>query len=704
MEISGFEKRRAVNLIWNGAHDYGAPADFRVFDEEGRAELYFNSLIGCVYRHYDREPLAALVRSFADAADPELAESLFWIALENAAFTREALERPVFSYLRDAWAEQTLNTLSAKYGGAESGADAVEGQAPTGWLRRFTGSGVKDSGTAVKQAPQAERILAGHLAGILDVETDMNKTENELQSKPDNKLQSKPESELESKPESEPESELEKTILHPDPASINTEEETSAGKQKTKFHLPSPLLMTDSDRLLLSRLNSLDPEADSAALAAELKKILAPCFGNQAADGAGKDTDGSAEDPDGKEGRRSLLGILPSLLSVLIPSFLSVTTESPVRRKPAPKALRHLAFGYGETVQPTEEPEGWNLLGGTGTRTESLTEESVRFFIMSNFGKQAVPDAELKAMERDLCTGAHEKARIYVTRGEYPPELLSHGVRYHIQEEALDHRKKNLKAFHEKQEIYLTAVRQMTERIRNSILMRMDERTVRSASGELAAGRVWRGIELDDRLVFNKKKRDDAGRLTVDILLDASKSQVTRLRQVSAQGYVIAESLTRCGIPCRMYSFCSIDGYTVVNLFRDYDETHGNEEVFRYFTAGANRDGLAVRLASSWMRKSNAEHRILIVLSDCKPNDPLVFDAGDGRLRPYDLDAAVRDTAAEVHAARLAGINVMCVFTGNDDDVPSARRIYGQDFVRIRSLDRFAERVGRLIETGIRTV
>ena len=664
MEISGFEKRRAVNLIWNGAHDYGAPADFRVFDEEGRAELYFNSLIGCVYRHYDREPLDALVRSFADAEEPELAESLFWIALENAAYAREAEERPVFSYLREAWAERTLKALALKYGSTDpnwreaagsetsvheavgneaggsetAGAEHVGSEAPGriagGWIRRIKGPG--KTGTPKAEASKAERILAGHLSGIL-----------------------------------------------------------------ASSHISEPLLMTDADRLLLNSLTSLDPKANADALAAELKKILAPYLGCQAAEGAEEESDNGSDDLDG---RRSLLGILPSLLSALIPSFLQVTTESPVRRKKAPKALRHLAFGYGETVQAAEKPAEWNLLGGAGIRTESVTEESVRFFIMSNFGKQALSDAELKAMERDLCTGMHEKARIYVTRGEYPPELLSHGVRYHIQEDALDHRKKNLKAFHEKREVYLTAVRQMTERIRNSILMRMDERTVRATSGELAAGRVWRGTKLDDSMVFDKRKRDDAGRLAVDILLDASKSQVSRLRQVSAQGYVIAESLTRCGIPCRMYSFCSIDGYTVVNLFRDYDETDRNEEVFRYFTAGANRDGLAVRLASSWMKKSNAEHRILIVLSDCKPNDPLVFDAGDGRLKPYDLDAAIRDTAAEVHAARLAGINVMCVFTGNDDDVPAARRIYGQDFVRIRSLDRFAERVGRLIETGIRTV
>lgn len=36
---------------------------------------------------------------------------------------------------------------------------------------------------------------------------------------------------------------------------------------------------------------------------------------------------------------------------------------------------------------------------------------------------------------------------------------------------------------------------------------------------------------------------------------------------------MIAESLTRCGIPTRVYSFCTLNGCTVLRLFRDYEET-----------------------------------------------------------------------------------------------------------------------------------
>ena len=39
-------------------------------------------------------------------------------------------------------------------------------------------------------------------------------------------------------------------------------------------------------------------------------------------------------------------------------------------------------------------------------------------------------------------------------------------------------------------------------------------------------------------------------------------------------------------------------------------------------------------------------------------------------------------------------IPVICVFTGNDDDIPAAHTIYGRNFARIRSLDQFADTVG----------
>ena len=40
---------------------------------------------------------------------------------------------------------------------------------------------------------------------------------------------------------------------------------------------------------------------------------------------------------------------------------------------------------------------------------------------------------------------------------------------------------------------------------------------------------------------------------------------------------------------------------------------------------------------------------------------------------------------------------MICLFTGEDEDLPSAKMVYGQDFVRIRDFSFFADTVGKLI-------
>ena len=44
----------------------------------------------------------------------------------------------------------------------------------------------------------------------------------------------------------------------------------------------------------------------------------------------------------------------------------------------------------------------------------------------------------------------------------------------------------------------------------------------------------------------------------------------------------------------------------------------------------------------------------------------------------------------------------ICVFTGNDRDLPAAQSIYGRNFTRSRNLDHFADTVGSLIQNQIR--
>ena len=63
----------------------------------------------------------------------------------------------------------------------------------------------------------------------------------------------------------------------------------------------------------------------------------------------------------------------------------------------------------------------------------------------------------------------------------------------------------------------------------------------------------------------------------------------------------------------------------------------------------------------------------------------------------YDSIRALTDTAHEVRRLRADGISVICLFTGEDEDLPSAKMVDGQDFVRIRDFSTFADTVGKLI-------
>lgn len=608
MEVSEFEKKRADNLILNSARDYSLHPEFRVFDADGKAELYWNSVIGAVYRRTDREALQTFYRSFRGRKEQFLFESLFWIGLECAVYPGEAAERPVFPSLRREYAAEALRHL-------RPGDDPED-----------------DAGG------RAERILAGHLGRILDT----------------------------------------------------PERHSSPGR----FSLPAQeeklldALEGSADLTAYKRAGAAGAVEGSGDLTEYLRQILTEYCGYEAEEAETEEEDAAR----------------PFFLPSFVPSF-HIFAAKKKKRAAVPAALRRLAFAYGEHVD--EEADGnriTNLLGSTNVVTEKRTEERIRQFIRQNFGRAVLSDRELLRMEHDYSTGIHEHARIYVTRGEYPPELRSHGVSFHIQEDALEQRKKNRRAYLAEAQAHRTAVFRLTEQIRNSILMHLDEHPLRAQTGELVPGKLWRAELLSDDRVFRKMYREDLGNLTVDILLDASRSQAVRNRMVSAQGYMIAESLTRCGIPCRVYSFCSMNGYMILNLFRDYGENEKNEEIFRYFTAGANRDGLGIRLAAGMMRENHAEHRLLVVLSDCKPNDPLMVQDPGGVYRNYEKDLAIEDAAAEVHRARLAGISVLCVYTGTDEDLPAAQRIYGHEFTRIRNLSQFADRVARLLKEGIAAI
>ena len=222
--------------------------------------------------------------------------------------------------------------------------------------------------------------------------------------------------------------------------------------------------------------------------------------------------------------------------------------------------------------------------------------------------------------------------------------------------------------------------------------------SIKANAGPVDPRLAWRAAKLDDEKVFTRTENQNAGDISVDILLDASHSQISRTAMISSQAYIIAEALARCRVPCRVMSFCSMSGFTVLRQFNDYSFSCDNSSIFDYYAEGCNRDGLAIRAAGDLMAQSSCEHKMLIVLSDVKPLDVAKIrknerDVGES----YDGIRALTDTAHEVRRLRADGISVICLFTGDDAELPAARMVYGQDFVRIRDFSLFADTVGKLI-------
>ena len=94
MEIRESEQRRADNLVWNTAEDYGFVPWMRVYDRLGQADLYWNSITGAALRRYDRDRLFQFTDGFGKGEERVLLETVFWLGLDNAVYRHTLAERP----------------------------------------------------------------------------------------------------------------------------------------------------------------------------------------------------------------------------------------------------------------------------------------------------------------------------------------------------------------------------------------------------------------------------------------------------------------------------------------------------------------------------------------------------------------------------------------------------------------------------------
>lgn len=320
--------------------------------------------------------------------------------------------------------------------------------------------------------------------------------------------------------------------------------------------------------------------------------------------------------------------------------------------------------------------------------------EKAQTYVSLNFGATYLTETEEKRMNYLMCRGIHSDCSLYFTEG-----ILKNPVKNNYQYQYAKRLKnKNIWLFHDKHRIVKRNISDLTETLRKSLVLRGETQEVLSDRGSIIPSRLWRIGRSQNAQVFHRVLKANNSEFAVDVLIDASGSQMSRQGDVALQAYIISEALSGAGIPHRVMSFCTFWDYTIMHRFREYDDPReANENIFNYVTSSNNRDGLAVKTAGYGLLQREEEKKILIVLSDGRPYDVIVNRPNARNPKPYQGSYAVSDTATEVRRLRSQGVSVLGVFAGEEKDLATEKKIFGKDFAYIRDISKFSKIVGRYL-------
>ena len=320
--------------------------------------------------------------------------------------------------------------------------------------------------------------------------------------------------------------------------------------------------------------------------------------------------------------------------------------------------------------------------------------EKAYTYVELNYGKTYLSEAEEKRINYLMCRGVHSDCSLYFTEG-----ILKNPAKRNYQYEyAKRLRNKNIWLYHDKHRIVKRNISVLTDTLRKSLVLRSETQTVLSDRGQIVPSRLWRIGRSRDAKLFEQELKGEASEFVVDVLIDASGSQMSRQGEVALQAYIISEALSNVEIPHRVMSFCTFWDYTILHRFREYDDPRtANENIFNYVTSSNNRDGLAIKTAGYGLLAREEEKKILIVLSDGKPYDVLVNRPNARNPKSYQGKEAISDTATEIRHLRNLEVSVLGVFAGEERDLATEKKIFGKDFAYIRDIKNFSKIVGRYL-------
>ena len=321
-------------------------------------------------------------------------------------------------------------------------------------------------------------------------------------------------------------------------------------------------------------------------------------------------------------------------------------------------------------------------------------------YVELNFGRSYLSPAEEKRMNYLMCRGIHGDCTLYFTEG-----ILKNPVRDNYQYQyAKRLRNKNIWVYHDKHRIAKRNISMLTELLKKALVIRSENQEVLSDRGTIVPSRLWRVGRSSEANLFKRILRGDNTDFAVDVLIDASGSQMSRQGDVALQAYMISSALSNVDIPHRVMSYCTFWDHTILHRFREYDDpASADDDIFNYVTSSNNRDGLAIKAAGYSLLQREEEKKLLIILSDGRPYDVIINRPNAKNPAPYQGKYAISDTATEVRRLRSQGVSVLGVFAGEEKDLPAEKKIFGKDFAYIRDIGNFSKIVGRYLTKQLET-
>ena len=171
----------------------------------------------------------------------------------------------------------------------------------------------------------------------------------------------------------------------------------------------------------------------------------------------------------------------------------------------------------------------------------------------------------------------------------------------------------------------------------------------------------------DKKLMIRDVLPEEVPNMEICILVDESGSMSgDRIVTATKCAYITYAFCKMLGIPVSVFGHHTYGTHNVVmESYADSESLDGMDKMrlFSMSATGCNRDGFALRYCLNRLRKSHAQDRFMMIISDGLPND------GD-----YRVTNAKPDMQDAVACARKEGINV--ITAGIGDDAEQVKYVY----------------------------